>query len=113
MLGTAGGLLLAAGTGGLLYLKARMDRQPAAPEGFGMDIAFGVLLGLTALSGLCLLALRSTALMGSLLVVHVGFVAGLFVTLPYGKFLHGVYRYAALLRNAIEQRDQRKGKAHG
>jgi citrate/tricarballylate utilization protein len=41
--------------------------------------------------------------MGTLLAVHLGFVLGLFVTLPYGKFVHGIYRYAALVRNAIEQ----------
>ena len=28
---------------------------------------------------------------------------GLFITMPYGKFVHGFYRYAALVRNAIEQ----------
>ena len=33
--------------------------------------------------------------MGLLLVVHLGIVISLFVTMPYGKFLHAVYRYAA------------------
>jgi citrate/tricarballylate utilization protein len=28
----------------------------------------------------------------------------LFLTLPYGKFAHGVYRLAALLKWAIEKR---------
>jgi citrate/tricarballylate utilization protein len=41
--------------------------------------------------------------MGTLLTVHIGLVLGLFITLPYGKFVHAVYRYAALVRNAIEQ----------
>jgi citrate/tricarballylate utilization protein len=41
--------------------------------------------------------------MGSLLAVHIGFVLALFITMPYGKFVHGVYRYAALLKNAVEQ----------
>ena len=52
---------------------------------------------------LLLLVLRGTSLMGILLVVHVGLVAGLFITMPYGKFIHSVYRYAALVRNAMEQ----------
>ena len=52
---------------------------------------------------LLLLALRETALMGTLLAVHLGFVAGLFITMPYGKFIHMLYRYAALVKNAIEQ----------
>lgn len=103
LLGTVGGLSLLAGTGGMLYLKSRMDRAPASSEGFGMDIAFTALLFLTSLSGLLLLAFRETTAMGTLLTVHLGFVAGLFITMPYGKFVHSVYRYAALVRNAIEQ----------
>jgi citrate/tricarballylate utilization protein len=31
-------------------------------------------------------------------------VFALFVTLPYGKFVHGLYRYAALVRYARERR---------
>jgi citrate/tricarballylate utilization protein len=31
-------------------------------------------------------------------------VLGLFVSMPYGKFLHAVYRYAALVRHALEQK---------
>ena len=70
-----------------------------------MDIAFTALLFLTSLTGLLLLALRETAAMGSLLAIHLGCVLGLFVTLPYGKFLHAVFRTAALLRHAAEQAD--------
>jgi citrate/tricarballylate utilization protein len=36
--------------------------------------------------------------MGLLLVVHLGVVLALFLTLPYGKFVHGIYRGVALLR---------------
>ncbi|MFN4962845.1 MAG: tricarballylate utilization protein TcuB, partial [Burkholderiales bacterium] len=28
----------------------------------------------------------------------------LFLTLPYGKFAHGIYRSAALLKSSIEKR---------
>ena len=103
LLGTLGGLALLAGTGGLLHLKRRMDREPAAPETMGMDVVFTVLLFLTSLTGLLLLVLRSTPLMGSLLAIHLGVVLGLFISMPYGKFVHGLYRYAALVRHAIEQ----------
>jgi citrate/tricarballylate utilization protein len=41
--------------------------------------------------------------MGMLLSVHLGVVLGLFITLPYGKFVHAVYHYAALIKNAIEE----------
>jgi citrate/tricarballylate utilization protein len=103
VLGTFGGLALLVGTGGLLYLKQQMDREPATPETLGMDVTFTVLLLLTSLSGLLLLCLRATSLMGFILAVHIGFVLALFITMPYGKFVHGVYRYAALLKNAVEQ----------
>ena len=103
MLGTIGGFGLLVGTGGLLYLKKHMDRAPSVPSALGMDVAFLVLLFLTTLSGLLLLALRETSLMGILFVVHMGFVVALFITMPYGKFIHSIYRYGALLKNALEQ----------
>ena len=103
VLGTVGGLAILAGTGGMIYLKQHMDRAPATTETFGMDRAFTAILFFTSLTGLMLLLLRGTGVMGLLLAVHLGLVAGLFLTLPYGKFVHAVYRYAALVRNAIEQ----------
>ncbi len=42
--------------------------------------------------------------MGLLLAVHLGVVMALFLTLPYGKFAHGVFRSAALLKWSIEKR---------
>lgn len=103
VLGTVGGVALLIGTGGLLYLKQRMDRIPTTPRLLGMDVGFLVLLFLMSLTGLLLLVLRETQAMGILLVVHLGIAVGFFITLPYSKFVHSVYRYAALLRNAIEQ----------
>jgi len=103
MLGTVGGLALLVGTGGLLYLKWQMDTVPATARVFGMDVGFLLLLFLTSLTGLLLLILRGTPAMGTLLTVHLGVVGGLFITMPYGKFVHAVYRYLALIRNAIEQ----------
>src|SRR6185503_18167772 len=97
------------GTIGLLYLKWRSDRAPADSSMLGMDVAFLALLFLTSFTGLLLLALRETAAMGTLLVIHLGVVAGLFITAPYGKFAHVVYRYAALVRYSIEQR---RAEAH-
>ena len=41
--------------------------------------------------------------MGALLVGHLALVPGLFITMPYGKFAHVIYRYAALARCAIEE----------
>jgi citrate/tricarballylate utilization protein len=42
--------------------------------------------------------------MGMMLALHLGVVFGLFLTMPYGKFVHGLYRYAALVRYALERR---------
>ena len=56
-----------------------------------------------ALTGLLLLALRATGAMGTVLSVHFGLALGLFLTLPYGKMVHGLYRFGALLRHAAEQ----------
>ena len=103
MLGTVGGLALLIGTGGLLYLKRQMDAAPAFSRSLGMDVGFLVLLFLTSLTGLLLLILRETPAMGIMLAIHLGVTGGLFITLPYGKFVHAIYRYLALIRNAIEQ----------
>ncbi len=110
VLGTVGGVALSIGCAGLLWLKSQSDRSASVERMQRMDVAFLVMLLLTGLTGLLLLALRDTSAMGSLLVVHLGVVAGLFLTMPYGKFAHAVYRYAALVRNAVEsEREQ----AHG
>jgi citrate/tricarballylate utilization protein len=104
MLGTAGGIGLMIGTAGLLSLKWRSDRTPGERTMMEMDVTFIIVLFLAAATGMLLLVFRETAAMGTLLVVHLGVVAVFFVTIPYGKFAHFVYRYAALVRNAIEQR---------
>jgi citrate/tricarballylate utilization protein len=104
VLGTVGGIMLLIGTSGLLYLKWKMDRIPSTNTMTKMDVSFILVLFLTSLSGLLLLAFRETAAMGTLLSIHLGLVFAFFIMLPYGKFAHVVYRYAALVRNAIEQR---------
>jgi citrate/tricarballylate utilization protein len=106
VLGTVGGIGLLIGTAGLLILKWQSDQDPADKRMLNMDVAFLILLFLTSSTGLLLLALRETAAMGTLLIIHLAIVAGLFITMPYGKFAHVVYRYAALVRYAIEQRRQ-------
>ena len=103
LLGTAGGIGMVIGCGGLLWIHASGDREPAAPGLMGSDLALLFLLLFTAATGLALLALRATGAMGVLLAVHLGFVLSLFLVMPYSRFVHGIYRAAALVRNAIEQ----------
>ncbi len=104
LLGFVGGLGMLVGTGGLIWLKVTGDPEPAAPSLMGPDYAFLFLLGLAAATGLLLLAFRATGAMGTLLALHLGVILALFLLLPYSKFVHGIYRSAALLRNAIEDR---------
>ena len=104
VLGTVGGVGLLVGPVGLLWLNLRCNPAQADAQQRSMDRGFIALLFFTSLTGLALLAWRDTGAMALLLAVHLGFVMALFLTLPYGKFAHGVYRSAALLKFAIEKR---------
>ena len=97
VLGTIGGLGLLVGSAGLWTLRRRRDPALTDETQDGLDESFLALLFLTTLTGLALLVLRHQPVMPWLLVVHLGTVLALFVTLPYGKFVHGLYRAAALL----------------
>jgi len=102
VLGTLGGIGLLIGPVGLYWLKRRRDTAIVDIKQDSMDMSFLALLFLTSLTGLLLLALRETTAMGTLLRIHLGIVLGLFLTLPYGKFVHGIYRSAALVRSVLE-----------
>jgi len=104
VLGTAGGIGLIFGPLGLMIAKLRRDPVMVDARATGMDMAFIVMLFLTSLTGLALLVLRATAAMPLLLALHLGVVFALFITMPYGKFVHGLYRFAALVRYAKEHR---------
>jgi citrate/tricarballylate utilization protein len=110
MLGTLGGIGLLAGPAGLFWLKRRGDFATRDPQQDGMDLAFIAMLFFTSATGLLLLALRETSGMPVLLAIHLATVAALLLTLPYGKFVHGIYRLAALVRYALE-RSQVKGRS--
>ena len=88
------GLLSAAA---LFWLNLR--RNPAQTDVLQrpMDRGFIALLFFTSLTDCRCLAWRDTGAMALLLAVHLVFVMALFLTLPYGKFAHGMYRSAALL----------------
>ena len=104
VLGTLGGIGLIVGPIGLLRLNLRRNPLQGDAAQRPMDRAFIVLLLLVSVTGLALLAFRDTGAMALLLALHLGPVMALFLTLPYGKFAHGVYRVAALLKFAIEKR---------
>jgi len=104
LLGMPGGVALLAGSAGLLALQWRRHPLHRAPEQRSMDVGFIGLLLLTAASGLALALSHGTAVMTLALCLHLGAVMALFVTMPYGKFAHAVYRGAALLKWSIERR---------
>jgi citrate/tricarballylate utilization protein len=104
VLGTLGGIGLLIGPAGLLAAKWKRDPALVDEQRYGMDAAFTVMLFLTGITGMALLVWRDTMAMGPLLALHLGFVFALFITLPYGKFVHGIYRFVALVRYARERR---------
>ncbi|HEX7924054.1 MAG TPA: tricarballylate utilization protein TcuB, partial [Bradyrhizobium sp.] len=103
VLGTLGGIGLVVGPIGLLSEKWKRDRVLVDAQQMGMDTAFILMLFLTSISGLALLLWRESAAMGPLLALHLGVVFALFITMPYGKFVHGIYRFVALVRYARER----------
>src|SRR5258708_16489088 len=97
VLGTLGGAGLLIGPAGLLAERSKRDPALVDEKRTGMDVAFITMLFLTSLTGMALLLLRDTPAMGPLLALHLGVVFSLFITMPYGKFVHGIYRYAPLV----------------
>ncbi len=105
VLGAIGGVSLLLGTAGLF--KLNLQRHPLHGDAAQkpMDLGFIALLFFISLSGLALWLGRSSVAMPALLALHLGVVMALFATLPYGKFAHGIFRTAALLRFAVEKRE--------
>ena len=104
ILGALGGVSLLLGTAGLFKLKLQRHPMHGDPKQTPMDLGFIALLFFTGLSGLTLWLGRSSTALPALLAIHLGVVMALFGTLPYGKFAHGIFRTAALLRFAVEKR---------
>jgi citrate/tricarballylate utilization protein len=100
MLGVPGGLMMVAGAAGLAALKLSADRGLGAARVWGGEMAFVLLLGAVALTGLALCAATGSALVGLLLAVHLATVMVLFLLMPFSKMVHGFYRMAALLAEA-------------
>jgi citrate/tricarballylate utilization protein len=104
LLGIAGGVGLLLGPAGLLWMNLRRNPQQGDEKQKPMDRGFIALLLLVSASGLALLAFRESTALGLLLAVHLGLVMAFFLTMPYSKFAHGIFRSAALLKHAIEKR---------
>jgi len=103
LLGTVGGIGMLIGIGGLVRIKVDSDPLPASHLLMNIDYCFLILLFVVAATGLLLLVVRWTAGMSTVLAIHLGIVVALFLMLPYCKFVHGLYRAAALVRFASER----------
>jgi citrate/tricarballylate utilization protein len=104
LLGVVGGVALILGAASLLWLNLRRDPQHGDANQKPMDLGFIAWLRPPRATGLGLWLARAHAAMPALLALHLGVVMALFATLAYGKFAHGVFRTAALLRHAVEKR---------
>jgi citrate/tricarballylate utilization protein len=111
LLGTVGGAGMLIGAAGLLKIKISADPAPASKALFDIDYSFLALVSVAAASGLLLLALRNTVAMSMLLAAHLGVIVALFLMLPYCKFVHGIYRAAALLRYATDRQGRSQKNA--
>ena len=99
---------MVAGTSILLYYKAISDKAPSLKKMLSLDTAFLITLDVTAITGFLVLLLRSTSEMGSIFLLHLGLVLALFLTAPYGKFVHAFYRFASLVKNRVEELQEQK-----
>ncbi len=104
LLGIIGGIGLIVGPTGLFVLQRRrdpalMDVPRARPQQ-----RLHAHADADEPDRLLLLIFRDTSGMGMLLAVHLGVVLGLFISLPYGKFVHALYRFAALAKYAAERK---------
>lgn len=100
LLGLPGGLMMVAGAAGLALLKLRADPALGAAQVWGGEMAFVLLLGAVALTGLALYAATGTGMVGALLAIHLATVMVLFLLLPFSKMVHGFFRLAALVAEA-------------
>jgi citrate/tricarballylate utilization protein len=101
--GTIGGLMMIAGCAGLLVLKSRSPEARTPPATRAADYGFIWALLVLSVSGLLVLAFRSTEAFGPLLVIHLATVIICFSLAPYTKFVHWIYRLLAIYKDNLEQ----------
>lgn len=100
LFGISGGILLSSGTAILFLLKRRAESQLGSVDRQAGEYAFISLLFLVSTSGLVLYWSSGTAMAGASLIVHLALIATFFVSIPYSKMVHGLFRLAALAREA-------------
>ncbi|MEL6643596.1 MAG: tricarballylate utilization 4Fe-4S protein TcuB [Pseudomonadota bacterium] len=105
LFGVPGGILLCVGTASLAWLKTKADPALGAPNAWGGEMAFVLLLFSVSATGLLLYAATGTSAVSWLLPVHLGTVLTFFLLTPYSKMAHGFFRMAALTKEAATARE--------
>ncbi len=101
--GSVGGVLLIIGTAGLIGMKRKSDRAPAVERAYGMDYAFLIIARARGAHGHAHADFSSHGGAGQPARAALGAGRSFFITAPYGKFVHAVYRSLALVRYYAEQ----------
>ena len=102
LFGTVGGLSLLIGSAGLWWSKRKMESANKIDDK-GLGNSLIALLFFTSLSGLALPLLKGTELLAPLLYLHLGIVFALFLNFSWGKFVHGLFRFVALIASEHEK----------
>jgi citrate/tricarballylate utilization protein len=101
--GTVGGIGLVVGCVGLLGLKTRSSAVTSFAQMTIKDYGLLTALAFLALSGLATLLTRDTAAFGIVFLIHMAALVESFAMAPYSKFVHLVFRFAALVRDNLER----------
>jgi citrate/tricarballylate utilization protein len=100
--GVIGGVLMIIGGSGFIYMKHSSEKDKADSRMLKSDYVVIAMLILISITGLVTLILRSSSIMGLILVIHLSLVGTLFAIVPFSKMNHIIFRYLALLKNNVE-----------
>ena len=106
--GVVGGIGLVLGCIGLLILKARSSKVTGFAEMTIKDYGLLSALAFLGVSGMATLLVRDTPAFGIVLLIHLAAVAESFALAPYSKFVHVVFRFAALVRDNLEIAEEKR-----